>query len=269
MNIKILVLGDVVGRPGRTAIRERLRSLRERVGADLVIVNGENASGGVGIEGESAREIRAAGADVITLGDHTWQRKEAKQLLEDHRDWIIRPANYPEGAPGRGWTIVEVRGIKVGIFNLLGRVFISAPLDCPFRSAEKIVGTALKDCPIKVLDMHAEATSEKIAMSHHLDGKISLQVGTHTHVPTADERICPHGTASITDLGMCGSEDGVIGMDASVALARFMTGMNHAYQVSAGNALLRGVVCEVDAMTGRAVSIERVVDLPPVERRAP
>jgi 2',3'-cyclic-nucleotide 2'-phosphodiesterase len=195
---------------------------------------------------------------VLTLGDHTWQRKEAKPFIEDNQDWCIRPANYPKGAPGKGWTIFEKGPLKIGIFNLMGRTFINGALDCPFQTADEILSDPLNGTPVRICDKHAEATSEKFAMARHLDGRVSLQVGTHTHVQTADEQILPEGTAYITDLGMSGSPEGVIGMDAEVALARFRTGMPHAYKIAGGAGFVSGVVCEIDSATGKALSISRV-----------
>ncbi len=258
--LRILCFGDVVGRPGRELCRSALSVLRASQRADLVIVNAENASGGLGIDADSAREIKQAGADVLTLGDHTWQRKEVRDFIEHNADWCIRPANYPPGAPGKGWTIVTLRGtIKVGIFNLLGRVFINAPLDCPFRCAADLVSGPLSECTVRILDMHAEATSEKVAMGRYLDGKLALQVGTHTHVATADEQVLPGGTGYITDLGMSGCQSGVIGMDTETALGRLMSGLPAAYKVATGPAFLSGVLCEISAESGKAISVRRVV----------
>ncbi len=257
-SIKVLCLGDVVGRAGRTVCTVALTKVKEALGVDFTVINGENSSGGVGIDIESAREIRAAGADVITLGDHTWQRKEARDFLASHSGWIIRPANYPDGAPGQGFAVVQFNGIKIGVCNLLGRVFINNPLECPFKSADKLLEGPLKDCTVKILDMHAEATSEKIAMARYLDGRLSLQVGTHTHVPTADEQIFPGGTGYVSDLGMTGSGEGVIGMDKEVALARFLTGMPHAYKIASGPGVMHGVLAEIDTHTGKTVAIRRV-----------
>ena len=256
--IRILAVGDVVGRAGRRVCTEVLPALRERLQLDLIIVNGENSSGGGGIDPTCAREIRAAGADSFTLGDHTWQRKEARDLLEQNQEWCIRPANYPPGAPGRGWTIKTVRGVSIGVCNLMGRVFIPLSLDCPFQAAKALIEGPLAQAKIRILDMHAEATSEKIAMARYIGSKISLQVGTHTHVTTADEKIFPDGPAYISDLGMTGSEDGVIGMDSTVAIQRFITGMPHAYKIASGIGVLNGVVCAIDSATGRALSISRI-----------
>jgi len=258
-SIRILCLGDIVARPGRTILTAQLTGLCQKHKVDLVIANAENAAGGSGLEPKTAHEIQSAGVDVITLGDHTWRRKELRNFLDSNEDWCIRPANFPAGAEGRGWTIWEGPGaLKVGILNLLGRVFIPSPLDCPFNKARELLENPLSECPIIVCDFHAEATSEKMAMGRYLDGKISLLVGTHTHVATADTRIFPEGTGYVTDLGMCGSVDGVIGMDTVSSLERFLSGMPHAYKAAGGSALLQGIVAEVDTKSGKCLAIERV-----------
>lgn len=233
--------------------------LRDLYQADCVIVNGENAAGGLGIDAKTADELRNAGADVITLGDHAWQKKDALSLLEAQKSWIIRPANFPAGAPGSGWTIFKTKaGESVAVINLLGRVFMNALVDCPFHTAKQILADHLQDCKVIVCDIHAEATSEKQAMARYLGGQVSLVFGTHTHVQTADELVYPNGTAFISDLGMCGSLDGVIGMEAERAISRFLTGLPHSYEAASGPATLQGVCCEVDSQTGKAIKIERV-----------
>lgn len=260
MVMRILCLGDVVGRPGRVGLERLLPGLTKRHAVDVVIVNGENAAGGLGLDTKTADEIKAAGAMVVTLGDHTWQKKELKVAIETRGSWLIRPANYPPGAPGQGYTTLTVGSVSVGVMNLLGRVFINFPLDCPFRAADEILAGPLKDCDVVVVDMHAEATSEKLAMARHLDGRVALVFGTHTHVQTADERVLPGGTGFISDLGMCGSQEGIIGMDAKVALQRFLSGMPHAYEVAAGEPVLHGVLAEVDPTKGHALRLERIAE---------
>jgi len=229
------------------------------------MVNAENASGGVGIDPESAREIGEAGADILTLGDHTWQRREAAAWIEGQPHFCIRPANYPPGAPGRGWMVwTSADGVRIGVINLLGRVFINFPLDCPFRAADQIIAGPLKDCAAILVDMHAEATSEKMALARHLRGRVTAVVGTHTHVQTADHQILEGGTAFMSDLGMCGPMDSVIGMDTDVALKRFLTGMPAAYKIGSGPVVLSGCVVTFDPSNGRAVSIapvREIVDL--------
>jgi metallophosphoesterase (TIGR00282 family) len=259
--INILALGDVVGRPGRRALQSHLSTLKAREKIDFAIVNGENSAGGAGIDFSCAREIRDSGADFITLGDHTWQRAEAEPLLQDNSDWIIRPANYPPSAAGQGYTVREISGMKVGVVNLMGRVFISQFLDCPFRTATTLLSGPLKGCDVIVCDMHAEATSEKKALGYFLDGQVSLVFGTHTHVQTADETILPKGTAFITDLGMCGPTESVLGMDPKVSIDRFTTGMKHSYEVASGVVEVCGVIVQYDPRAKRAVSIKRIREI--------
>lgn len=260
--MRFLCFGDVVGRPGRRALVKIVRELKARHKADLVIANGENASGGLGFDPESAKEIESAGVDLITLGDHTWQRSGIGDYLSKNTHWCVRPANYPPGAPGKGWLVKDLGGgLSLGLFNLLGRVYMTSPLDCPFRAADEILSGPLSKCQIKICDMHAGATSEKVALGRYLDGKVSLIFGTHTHVQTADEQVLAGGTGYITDIGMCGAEGGVIGMSSEVALARFLTGLHHSYKIAAGRAQVNGIVATIDRGTGKAVSIERIREL--------
>lgn len=234
--LRFICLGDVVGRPGRSALKRACEELRNDFAADLIIANGENASGGVGIDAKTASEIKAAGVDIITLGDHAWQRHDFRDFIEGKGgEYCIRPANYPEGAPGKGWIVIERQEIKVGVVNLLGRVFMPVMVDCPFRCAEELLHGPLKDCHVRICDFHAEATSEKIAMGRFLSGRFSCVFGTHTHVQTADEAVSPEGTAYITDLGMCGSQAGVIGMDGEVAVSRFLTSLPSSYKTAKGD----------------------------------
>ncbi len=256
---RILCLGDVVGRPGRSALKQRLRSLRSATQADMVIVNAENASGGVGIDPESGREIVGAGADILTLGDHTWQRREAAEWIEQSSRFCIRPANYADGAPGAGavvWTAPN--GFRVGVMNLLGRIFMNFPLDCPFKKADEILAGPLAECDTVIVDMHAEATSEKMALARYLRGRVALVYGTHTHVQTADHALLGEGTAFMSDLGMCGPTESVIGMDPDVALKRFLTGMPAAYKIGRGPVVMSGCVVTIDCTDGRARAIEPV-----------
>jgi metallophosphoesterase (TIGR00282 family) len=254
-SLSVIVLGDVVGRPGRNALAAVLPRLREKYSPDLVVVNGENAAGGTAIDSKTAQEILNCGVDVITLGDHAWQKREFHGFLEKHSEKVIRPANYPHGSPGRGWTIVKKKNISIGVCNLMGRVFTGQLVDCPFGCAEQVLSEALAECSVVIVDFHAEATSEKIALSRVLDGKVSLLVGTHTHVQTADQQILPGGTGYITDLGMTGPSMGVIGMDAAVAVKRFRTGMPHGYEVASGACRVHGIHAVVDRATGRALRI--------------
>lgn len=260
--VRILCLGDVVGRPGRTVLKERLGELRALLQADLVIVNGENAAGGAGIDKSTALEIRAAGADVITLGDHAFQRKGAAEFLEQHSEWCIRPLNLPADAtPGRGSCRVQAaNGTMVGVVNLLGRVFLSGTMSCPFRAFDTFLESEKQQGVVTtVCDFHAEATSEKIALAHYVDGRASLVFGTHTHVQTADERVLKGGTGFITDLGMTGCLTGVIGMKTSVALQRFLSPRPAPYEIEEGGGRIQGIWADVDVTTGRALAIQRVV----------
>ena len=255
--MRILLIGDVVGRPGREAIRRFVVPLREERQIGAVVINCENAAGGAGITPSTADELFRAGADVLTSGNHVWKKREALELLKlDPR--VLRPANYPNGAPGSGSTIIEtLSGQKVGVLNVMGRVFMEA-LDCPFRTAERELARLALVTPVIIVDMHAEATSEKVAMGWFLDGKVSCVFGTHSHIPTADERILPKGTAFITDVGMTGPYDSVIGRRVDQILERFLTSMPHKSEVAEGNVQLRGLLIEVNDKTGKALSVERV-----------
>lgn len=257
--IRILCLGDVVGQPGRLALKEHLRAIKKEYCIDFTVVNAENACGGLGLDARHAYEIKDFGVDVITLGDHTWAKKEIISVFEQQPDWIIRPYNYPVGAPGSGVTSIRTdKGVLVSVINLLGRVFMDGLWDCPFASSDKIFSELPSEAKITICDFHCEATSEKIAFGRYLDGKASLVFGTHTHVQTADETILPEGTAFITDVGMCGATSGVIGMDAETALFRFTTGRPKFYESAKGSGTLHGVICEVNPETGKSVRIERL-----------
>ena len=258
--MKILLIGDIVGRPGRVIVERELVRLREERKLDLVIANCENAAGGAGITPPIAEDLFRAGVDALTSGNHVWRRREAYELLRmDPR--VIRPANYPEGAPGSGSTVVEtLAGEKVGVLNLMGRVFME-PLDCPFRTAERELSRLKLVTPVIIVDMHAEATSEKVAMGWFLDGKVSCVFGTHTHIPTADERILPKGTGFITDVGMTGPYDSVIGRRVDQILERFLSNLPMKSEVAEGNIQLRGLIVDVDAKTGKARSVERITEV--------
>lgn len=256
--MKILFLGDVVGRPGREILSRRLSGLREEFGADLCIVNGENAAGGAGITPATGDEIFRAGADVITTGDHIWKRKEARQYLRDNPN-VLRPANMPEEAPGAGHTVVTAAdGSDVGTVNLQGRTFMP-PTDCPFRAVERALQALGEDVRLIVVDMHAEATSDKGSMGRFLDGRVTAVLGTHTHVQTADEQILPGGTAFITDVGMVGPYESILGRRIESVVAAFSTQLPTRFDVAAGDVRIAGVLVEADPDTGKAVSIERVM----------
>jgi metallophosphoesterase (TIGR00282 family) len=256
--MKLLFVGDIVGRPGRDLIRRHVRALGAHHGADLVIANGENAAGGAGITRENMLEILSAGVDVITSGNHVWDKRETLEFI-GNEPRLIRPANYPEGTPGLGSYVATARnGVRVGVINVMGRVFMNA-IDDPFRVAQREIDRVKQDgAAVIFVDFHAEATSEKIAFAWHLDGKVAAVVGTHTHVQTADERILPGGTAALTDVGMTGPHDGVIGMDKDGVIARFVSGLPARFDSAAGDHRLHGVSIAVEASTGKATAIERI-----------
>jgi len=253
--LRFLIVGDVVGKPGRKMLADKLETIKEELDIQGVIVNGENAAGGLGIVPEVCEEILGYGVDVITSGNHIWDKKEIVDYI-DYQPRLIRPLNYPPGVPGRGWTIVEGKN-KWIVANMSGRVFMPA-LDCPFHRIEEELENLKKITNLIFLDFHAEASSEKIAMGWFLDGKISCIFGTHTHVATADERILPQGTAYITDIGMTGACDSVIGVEKEDILTKFLTQMPIKYRVAKDNVQLNGIVVEVDEATGRAVRISRL-----------
>src|SRR3984893_14164807 len=253
---RILFVADVVDHPGRDAVKAILSQLKKEVGADLAVVNGENAAGGFGLTAKIAAELKAAGADVITTGNHVFAQKEfAPELPSLER--VLRPANYPPGAPGQGWCVVEASGHQVLVMNLMGRIFTAENLDDPFRAADAILA-AHPDSRIVFCDMHAETTSEKTAMGWYLDGRASAVVGTHTHIPTADARVLTRGTAYVTDVGMVGPRDGCIGMDKDIVLQRFLTGVPNRFVVASGTVTFNSVLVTIDGPTGRATSIQRI-----------
>jgi len=257
--MRILFVGDVVGRPGREILARRLRRLRARQRADLVIVNAENAAGGIGLTPQTAREIFAAGADVLTGGNHSWDKREIFPFLDERPD-VLRPANFPEGTPGRGVHVAATAGGRsVAVVNLQGRVFLD-PIEDPFRAADRILADLDGGPRVVVVDFHAEATSEKIAMGWYLDGRATAVLGTHTHVPTADARVLPGGTAYVTDVGMTGPYDSVIGVRKEQAIERFLSQRPVRYSVAEDDVRIAAVVVEADPATGRAVSIERADD---------
>jgi len=256
----LLFVGDVHGSPGRRILRDRLPRLRSRFQAEFVIANGENAAGGAGINADVAEELFAAGVDLITGGNHTWQQRDAYALL-DAEPRLLRPLNYPPGTPGRGAALVTARGGRaVGVINVQGRVFMPTPVDDPFRTVRAEVQALRPRTPLIIVDIHAEATSEKIALGWYLDGQVSAVIGTHTHVQTADERILPEGTAFICDVGMTGPRDGVLGMDRERIIERFLTSLPLRFEVASGPAQLNAVAIDLDDDTGRARSIVRILE---------
>jgi len=254
--MNILFIGDIVGGPGRRAVEELLPRLVDRYLIDLVVANGENAAGGIGITPAVADQLLGLGIDVLTSGNHIWKHKEILPYL-DETDRLLRPANYPPPTPGRGHVVVETAaGEPVAIINLEGRVFMNA-LECPFRTADQILASLPPEVRTILVDMHAEATSEKQAMGWHLDGRVSAVVGTHTHVQTADDRLLPGGTGYISDAGMTGPLDSVIGMKKEIVLERFLSQRPQPFKVAAHNIQLQGLVLKIDAQ-GRCLEMTRL-----------
>jgi metallophosphoesterase (TIGR00282 family) len=270
--MKMLFLGDVMGRAGRAAITEMLPNLRAQWGLDFVVVNGENATQGAGLSGEHAKAIFAAGADCVTLGDHAFDQKDMLQAIEaDPR--ILRPINFSKVAPGRGVKIFDAtQGRRVLVAQILGQVFMKRPFDDPFSAIEQVLKTHRLGVSVQaaIIDIHAEATSEKMAMGHWCDGQASLVVGTHTHVPTGDAMILPKGTAYLTDAGMCGDYDSVIGMEKLEPLRRFITGMSASrFEPANGPATLSGVYVETDDKTGLAQKVRMIRQGGQLQQAAP
>jgi metallophosphoesterase (TIGR00282 family) len=252
---RLLFIGDLVGRPGRDLVRRALRPLVQRHQIDLVIANGENAAAGFGITPDIADELFELGVDVLTGGNHTWDKKEILPYFAEHAR-ILRPANFPAGAPGRGRYVAKTRsGTPIAVINVIGRVFMIA-LDDPFRVVLDEIQAARREASVVLVDFHAEATSEKVAMGWYLDGRVTAVVGTHTHVQTADARVLPQGTAYITDVGMTGSQDSVIGVERSAVIQRFLTGLPQRFETATENPRLNAVVVVADEATGRATSIQ-------------
>ncbi|MDF1751476.1 MAG: TIGR00282 family metallophosphoesterase [Verrucomicrobiales bacterium] len=256
--LRILFLGDIVGEPGRKAVKARLPEIKVEKEVDFIIVNGENAAGGRGITPKISIELLRAGAAVITSGDHAWDQVEICEYYPTEPR-LLRPVNYPEGTPGFGSIVLETKKGKVGVLNVQGRSFIQPPLENPFLAAEAEVKRMREEEGAKVIfvDMHAEVTSEKIAMGRMLDGQVSAVVGTHTHVQTADEQIFPGGTAFLCDAGMCGPVESVLGRRVEPVVERFKTGLPQRFPVAKGVVGLRGVIVDVDETTGKAIAIER------------
>jgi len=249
--MKFLVIGDIVGRPGRQAVLEFLPGLRREYGLDMVIANGENAAGGFGLTLRTARELLDSGVDVLTSGNHIWAQKEIVSYFDELP--ILRPLNYPEGVPGRGYLISS----GVLVVNLIGRTFMSS-YDCPFRTMDRLLDEIDDRPPVIIIDFHAEATSEKVALGRYLDGRVSAVLGTHTHVGTIDTQILPGGTAYVTDIGMTGPADSVIGDDAESVIQRFLTMMPHRLSVGTGKPVFHGIIVAVDDGSGKATGIERI-----------
>ena len=252
--IKLLFCGDVVGRPGRVALSALLPQLRAELDPDLIIVNGENSAHGFGLNSRTLNEILASGANLVTTGNHVFDQREFVDSISQS-DCVLRPANYPAGTPGRGHLVTQVAGIAVGVVNLQARTFMPT-LDCPFRALDQILDQ-LDQCQVVIVDLHGEATSEKQALGWYADGRISALIGTHTHVPTADHRVLPGGTAYVTDVGMVGPRDGVIGMDKEATIRRFLSAMPQRFEVAEGPVTFNSVLITISTRTGRATEIRR------------
>lgn len=256
--MRILMIGDIVGRSGRTAVKEQLQTIRQELNLDLIIANAENAAGGNGITPDIAKDLFGYGVDVMTMGNHVWDKRDVIPYI-DKESRILRPANYPPGTPGSGLGIYNINGFEIAVINLSGRVYLST-LDCPFRMADNLLEMIGQRTKIIIVDFHAEATSEKVALGWYLDGKVSLVAGTHTHIQTADERVLPEGTAYITDLGMTGPLNSVLGVKTELVIQKFLTQMPVRFEVSESSYQFNAIVVEIDELTGKAVSIERVVN---------
>ncbi len=258
MEIKVLCIGDVVGRPGRTLLSWAIPLLRKARGYDLVVVDAENIAGGSGLTPQIFNKLIRYGVDAVTLGDHCYRRQEIIPLLDgDHR--LVRPANMPPGAAGKGWNVLTLEnGVKVGVGVLMGRLYMK-PADCPFRAADEMVSRLRRETNVILVEMHAEATSEKVAMGWHLDGRVSAVFGTHTHVPTADAEVLPGGTAYITDLGMTGPYDSVLGRNKRKVIRSLISGMPNMYDIAEDDLRIGAMSVTIETTTGRATGVESII----------
>ena len=254
--MKILAVGDIVGTAGVNELKSRLKKIKEKENIDFVIVNGENSAEGMGITEKNFNDIISQGVDVVTMGNHTWGKKDIFKFIDNPK--IIRPANYPEGVVGKGYNIYNCKDKKIAVINLMGRVDINILTENPFLKAKKIIEKIQNQVDIIIIDFHAEATAEKIALGYYLDGKVTAIFGTHTHVQTADEKILPNGTAYITDIGMTGPEHSVIGMDIKASIKRFETTLPERYRIADGNCIFNGVIFEIDDKTSKVINISRI-----------
>jgi metallophosphoesterase (TIGR00282 family) len=255
--MKVLLVGDIVGKPGRAAFVQTVNRLKAEGRIDFVIANGENAASGRGPSLDIAQSLLSAGADVVTLGDHAWDSKEMVAGI-DLEPRIIRPANFPKGAPGKGIIRVDTPEGQITVIQLIGRVFMQPSYDCPFQAADRLLAPGMNPGKVVFVDMHGEASSERMAMGRYLDGRVSAVFGTHTHCQTSDETIFAGGTAYITDLGMTGPKDSVLGREVEPVIKKFLTGVPHKFDVATGNPTLEGAIVDVDMKTGKANSIERL-----------
>jgi len=255
--MKILFIGDIIGKPGRRAVKELLPSLVARHDVDMVIANCENAASGFGVTREVVEELYDSHIDVLTSGNHVWDKKEVMEFIDDYES-LVRPANYPDSVPGKGSVLMPTAaGDYVGVLNLAGRIFM-APIDCPFVTAKKEIAHLKTRTNVIIVDIHAEATSEKKALGWYLDGEVSAVLGTHTHVQTADNEVLPNGTAYISDAGMTGPFDSVIGIKKDTIIERFLTQIPNRFDVAKNDIRLQGVIMDIDAQSGRANAIERI-----------
>lgn len=253
--MKILIVGDIIGSPGRTYIKENLTSIKNKYNVDFTIVNGENAAAGVGLDPKCAHELFDSGVDAITLGNHTWRKKDIIKILDDPR--IVRPANYQKNVPGKGSKVITFSNKRIGIINAVGRVYMD-PVDSPFNAVDRELENMNAD--IIIVDFHAEATSEKNIMGHYLDGRVTAVVGTHTHIQTADEKILPKGTGYITDIGMTGPKDSIIGSDKSIVMGVFIRGIPERFSVAGGEVQLNAVLLTINDENNKLEKIERIFE---------
>lgn len=254
--MKVLFIGDIYGNPGRKAAREMIGKIRKQESIDFCVANCENAAGGSGITYVVAKELYESGVDAITMGNHTWSKSEILNFIESDTK-IVRPANYPADLPGKGSAVITTKSGKIGVVNLLGRVYMDN-IDCPFKAAEREIEYLKSFVKVIVVDMHAEATSEKCALAWYLDGRVSCVLGTHTHVQTSDERILPFGTAYITDVGMTGPHEGIIGVNRDIVIKKFITHMPVRFEVAKGKVQFNAVVMEIDEKNGKTIKIDRI-----------
>jgi metallophosphoesterase (TIGR00282 family) len=254
--LNILFVGDIVGNPGRKISKEVIPTLIKEYDIDFCIANGENAAGGSGITYSAAQELYRTGVDIITLGNHTWSKREITNFIDSDKK-LIRPANYPAETPGRGSAVIEKNGLKIGVINVQGRVYMDN-IDCPFKAAVKELEYLKSFVKVIVVDMHAEATSEKAALAWYLDGRVSCVFGTHTHVQTSDERILPFGTSFITDAGMTGPYEGILGVNRHIIIERFLTNMPARFEIAKGKVQFNGIIADIDDVTGKTRQLKRI-----------